>query len=82
MTIAEVGLERREQTRYCLGQPGHPDQGGPPGQGWLLSFNHPSAYLAGGSPASTPLGQLREQKIPKNKNYQATIPLNLSTLSN
>jgi hypothetical protein len=47
-----------------------------------MSFNHPSAYLPGGSPASTPLLQHRERKIPKNQDYHATIPLNPSTLSN
>ena len=81
MAIAEVGLERREQTRYFLRQPGHPDHGGPPGQGRLMSLNHPSAYLPGGPPARTPLLRLLCWRAPKRQDYQETIPLNLSTLS-
>jgi hypothetical protein len=81
MAIAEVGLEWREQTRYFLGQPGHPDHGGPPGQGGLMSLIHPSPYLPGGSPASTPLQLLWCGRALKNYDYQTTILSNLSTLS-
>src|ERR1700750_450426 len=80
MSIAEVGLERREQTRYFLGQPGHPDHGGPPVQARVMSFIHPSAYLAGGSPARTLLVRLGFGRTLQRQDYQATIPLNLSTL--
>src|SRR5262249_52881405 len=81
MPIAKVGLERREQTRYFLGQPGQPDQGEPPVQARLRSLNHPSAYLVGGPPASAPLLGLGLWRTPKKQDYQATIPFNLSTLS-
>jgi hypothetical protein len=46
-----------------------------------MSLNHPSAYLPGGPPASTPLGRLWYWKAQKKQDYQETIPLNLSTLS-
>jgi hypothetical protein len=81
MPIAERGLERREQTRYFLGQPGHPDHGEPPVQARLMSFNPPSAYLLGGTPASTPLVWLSGRRPLKKLHYQDEAPLILSTLS-
>src|SRR6201989_3185051 len=81
MSIAEVGLERRKQTRYFLGQPGHPDHGGPPMLVRSMSFNHPSAYPLGGSPASTRLLLLWWGRALKNQDYLTPLPLNLSTLS-
>jgi len=45
-----------------------------------MSFIHPFVYLAGGSPASTPLVWFWCWRAPKTQDYQATTPLSLSTL--
>src|ERR1700739_4485133 len=82
VAITKMRLERSKQTRYFLGQSGHPGHGWP--FCWIvkMGFTHPSSYLQGGWPANHPVFlPLARISLETQHNHRATL-IHLSSLSN
>src|SRR5262245_30533576 len=79
--VLKIGLERSKQTRYFLGQPGHPGHGWPRCRVGKIGFIHPSPYRQGGWPASRPAFSLLARTRPKREHNHFTTLINPSSLS-